>query len=440
MVRALCFSQFKRQKSFLFVLAVILLVTLLQLDANILWVLGTNDNDIEVEWSFMRLFADEEVDNFSSAYPNPLNCSQEDIPEGWSMDPIPLNELRDFCEVKVCSIPGQNRRQVQKMKKVILNPVRLEQMKKELDRLNPPEGTVILTLLNTGYLFLFVNFVCGCEARGINIRDSLLLVTVNMEGYYLARKMGFAVMNTQYIKDSGGYDIDPNAPESFSGGHYFWLAGMMNVFAADVLSFGYNVLLQDADVTWRHDPRPYLNRPEAAEFDVQAMKDGATARPGTRYDRAYNGGFLWYRNNCRVKKYMETLRSLVNWILWVRTDQQVVNRLLTDSHFKGLKIHQLDEDLFVNGNRWDPWKMKPNRKLPLEGLVWHASWTHNHFLKMTKFLVVGEWHISNCRWYDPDIIPDFNFTKELQVYGKDEFGHTEEILNALIRPYWTKSV
>lgn len=432
----------KRRNSFLFFLVLILLLTLLHLDVNILWVLGSRNSEVEVEWKFMSIFTDtnDVTGNLIDEYPQPLNCTSKDIPEGWSIDPIPLDKLRDFCEEKICVIPKSTRTVVQKMKRAILNPVRLQQMKKELDSLNPPDGTIILTLLNAGYLFLFVNFVCGCEARGIKIRDSMLLVTVDMKGYYLARKMGFAVMHSKYIKDSGGFVIGSEAPKEFSGGDYFWLAGMMNVFAADVLSFGYNVLLQDADVTWRHDPRLYLNRPEAFEFDVQAMRDGPKAKPGVRYDRAYNGGFLWYRNNCRVKKYMETLRNLVDWILWVRTDQQVVNRLLTDSHFKGLKIHQLDSDLFVNGIRWDPWRKKPNRPLPLNGLVWHASWTHNHFLKMTKFLVIGEWHISTCRWYDPNLIPDFNFTKELQVYGKDEFGHTEEILEELLRPHWAKSV
>jgi len=365
-------------------------------------------------------------------FPQPLNCTAADIPEGWSMDPIPLNQLEDFCDEPPCIIPPQSKSTQQK--KAILNPVRLKRIKAELDTLDPSDGTIVLTLLNFGYAFLFVNFVCGCETRGIKIRDSMLVVSIDREGYDLARKMGFAVVSSDYITKGTKWTIDSSAPETFTSGDYFWLAGMMNVFLADIQSFGYNVLLQDADVTWRHDPRPYLNRPEAAEFDVQAMSDGASTNG--RHDKTFNGGFLWYRNNCKAKKWLETLRSLVDWILWMNSDQQAVNRLLTDSHFKGLKSHQLDKDLFINGNRWQPWRINPKRPVPLSGMVWHASWTHNHYLKMTKLLVVGEWHISTCRWYNESIIPKFNFTKELEGYGKDEYGHTEEILKELIQPHW----
>jgi len=82
--------------------------------------------------------------------------------------------------------------------------------------------------------------------------------------------------------------------------------------------------------------------------------------------------------------------------------------------------------------------MKPNRPVPLDGMVWHSSWTHNHFLKMTKLLVVGEWHLSNCRWYNPDFIPDFNFFKEFELYGGDEIRHTMEVIRNLITPQWKK--
>jgi len=363
-------------------------------------------------------------------WPRPLTCPANNLPPNWPTpdSPLVLEDLVDFCNKKGrCSPPNIGYIQ---QKDTIRSPIRMEKLKTELAMLNPSGGTVILTLLNFAYAFLFTNFVCGCEARGIKIRDSMLVVTTDQQGRDLARKMGFAVVFTDWVLRE--YEIDSNAPENFSKGDYFYLAGMMNVFLADIHSFGYNVLIQDADITWRYDPRPWLHRPEGAQYDVQALADGG----GTNRDKQYNGGFLWYRNNCKTRAFLSSLSNIVEWILFLRSDQIVVNRLLTDPHFAGINVHKLDTEKFINGNRWDPWRIRPGQPLPLEGMVWHASWTHNHFLKMTKLLVIGEWHISNCRWYDPDIIPDFNFTKEFEDYGRDEFGHTVEVMETLINPKW----
>merc|ERR550534_574025 len=214
-----------------------------------------------------------------------------------------------------------------------MNPIRLERVKAELATLDPVGGTVILTLLNFAYAFLFTNFVCGCEARGIKIRDSMLVVTTDQQGLDLARKMGFAVVFTDWVLED--YEIDSNAPENFSKGDYFWLAGMMNIFLSDIHSFGYNVLIQDADVTWPYDPRPYLHRPEAAEYDIQAMPDGSSSNR----DKKWNGGFLWYRNNCKARSFLSSLANIAEWILYTRSDQAVINRLLMDPHFKGINVH-----------------------------------------------------------------------------------------------------
>jgi len=59
-------------------------------------------------------------------------------------------------------------------------------------------------------------------------------------------------------------------------------------------------------------------------------------------------------------------------------------------------------------------------------------------MKMSKLLVVGEWHIANCKWYDPHIIPDFNFTIEFKDGG--EFKNTEELMKTLVKPTWKKAI
>lgn len=393
------------------------------------------DKKLEDEESEKDNIKQVEAHISSSEYPNLLTCTAKDLPDGWPTpdSPLVLGDLgSNICnDMERCTLPH---RKYLERKNSIMKPVRFERLEAELAKLNPIGGTIILTLLNFGYAFLFANFVCGCESRGIEIRNSMIVISTDEQGYNFARKLGFAAVFTDWILED--YEIDSKAPENFSKGDYFWLAGMMNVFLADIHSFGYNVLIQDADVTWRYDPRPYLHRPEAAEFDIQAMSDGASSNR----DKKWNGGFLWYRNNCKTRAFLSSLENIVEWILFTRSDQAIINRLLQDPHFEGINVHTLDTEKFLNGNRWDPWRMKPNRPLPLHGMVWHASWTHNHFLKMTKLLVVGEWHIASCRWYNRSIIPDFDFKKEFGKYGKDEVGHVRELIEVLMKPRWKEQL
>jgi len=143
----------------------------------------------------------------------------------------------------------------------------------------------------------------------------------------------------------------------------------MTTFLSDVHSFGFNVLIQDADVTWRQDPRQWLSRPEASDFDAQIMSDG---RPENR-DKKYNSGFMWYRNNCKARAFLSSLSNIVEYILTFTSDQQAVNRLLATSYFSALNVSVLDPEKFVNGHLWNPWGMNPNHLLSLEAIVWHPS-------------------------------------------------------------------
>merc|ERR550534_3284239 len=101
-------------------------------------------------------------------------------------------------------------------KEAIMKSVRIKRFREALAQLDPMGGTVILTMLNFAYAFLFTNFVCGCEKRGIRIRDSMLVVTTDEKGYDLAKKMGFVTILTDWVTNS--YNIDSRAPKTFSSG------------------------------------------------------------------------------------------------------------------------------------------------------------------------------------------------------------------------------
>jgi len=132
----------------------------------------------------------------SPKYNKRLNCSAEDLPAGMPTpdSPLKLEQLKYFCSTS--GVPCLTTAESKSEKMAIMDPVRLDRIRTALEKLNPVGGTVILSMLNYGYAFLFTNFVCGCELRGITIRDSMIVVTTGTKAFELATKMGFAVVST----------------------------------------------------------------------------------------------------------------------------------------------------------------------------------------------------------------------------------------------------
>jgi hypothetical protein len=153
-------------------------------------------------------------------WPHPLVCTKANIPENWTATPLVLNDLVNFCTNKFrCSLPSKVKKRKLAEKDAIMKPIRMERFRAALDKLDPMGGTVILTLLNFAYAFLFSNFVCGCEKRGIKIRDSMLVITTDQQGYNLAKKMGFVAVHTDWVTET--FKINMEAPPTFSQGDYF---------------------------------------------------------------------------------------------------------------------------------------------------------------------------------------------------------------------------
>jgi len=143
--------------------------------------------------------------------------------------------------------------------------------------------------------------------------------------------MGVHIVANEWI-DASKKQIDSGASEAFGKGDYKFIAGAMNLVLSDLILMGYNVLMQDVDIAWVQDPRPYLHA--RTEFDIQVVSDGRARH----LDKKRNGGFVYYRHNCRTRVYAGTLTKCMAHIIWRRSDQIIMNRLLDNENLKGFVL------------------------------------------------------------------------------------------------------
>ena len=115
------------------------------------------------------------------------------------------------------------------------------------------ESSILLMTLNSGYTYLFLNWLCGLHALGIadDIRKTTIIIATDEKTELLARKVGFQVVRGDWTNTK----IEEEAAKSFALGAHRWTVSLQIVYTYDLIQMGYNVLQQDVDVVWLRDVR-----------------------------------------------------------------------------------------------------------------------------------------------------------------------------------------
>eukprot|EP01084_Bolivina_argentea_P310597 537500_1 len=257
------------------------------------------------------------------------------------------------------------------------------------------ESSIVLMTLNSGYTYLFLNWLCGLHLLGIadDIRLTTIIIATDEKTELLARKVGFQVVRGDWLK----IKIEEKAAMSFALGAHRWTVSLQIVYSYDLIEMGYNVLQQDVDVVWFRDVRKYF---ENTYNDIEMACDGRLDAVGPG-----NTGFIHVRSNCKTKVYMETLIYYIGLVISGRSDQRVWNMFLFSYDFRQMLYEMLPPDMFVGGDQWGNGRKKGDR---LSDHIWfmHASWTSDHTEKITKFKQVDAWFFnSSCPFYNDGVIP-----------------------------------
>lgn len=250
--------------------------------------------------------------------------------------------------------------------------------------------------------YLFLNWVCNLENIQIDklIRQNTLILATDEKSEQLALALDFLVYRIDWLLSNvRDFTIDENAPLRFGQGGHRAIVALKMIFSFDIISLGYNVIHQDTDVVWFKNILNF-NFLKNNVLDIVMTSDGRvdTLGPG-------NGGLIIINSNCKTKIFLQTIIEYIGLIILVKNEQMIWNQFLMAYDFRQIMFEMLNPTKFVNGDQWSI-ELQESSGNRLSNDIWfaHASWTHTHMTKITKFKIIGAWYLSqNCSCYNVSI-------------------------------------
>ncbi|MEM1110349.1 MAG: putative nucleotide-diphospho-sugar transferase [Pseudomonadota bacterium] len=230
---------------------------------------------------------------------------------------------------------------------------------------------------------LFENWLASCAAAGIEVRDRLLLFTLDEAAQLKAETLGvqaYCLTPGRYGEAGGSVQF---ADRKFSRTMFY-----KNVIVYELLALGANVLFQDVDVVWLRDPLQHLPALEP-DCDLLIMYDGPNRVHAPLY---VNTGFFYARNTAASKALFETAARNTATVFNCGSHQRPFNQIL--AHFlihNVLSLRILPEETFPNGHLFNIERgLRPAvQNWRDESYVAHYSWTLDIEEKCRKIEAFG---------------------------------------------------
>eukprot|EP00546_Thalassionema_frauenfeldii_P019907 CAMPEP_0178896680 /NCGR_PEP_ID=MMETSP0786-20121207/1314_1 /TAXON_ID=186022 /ORGANISM="Thalassionema frauenfeldii, Strain CCMP 1798" /LENGTH=258 /DNA_ID=CAMNT_0020567123 /DNA_START=409 /DNA_END=1181 /DNA_ORIENTATION=+ len=179
---------------------------------------------------------------------------------------------------------------------------------------------------------------------------------------------------------------------------------MAKVFCVHwIVSLGYNVLFQDVDVIWFHDPLPFFHNRED-DFDMYFQDDGSKQPRYAPYSP--NTGFYYVRANEKTQYFFGQLVRQADTIVQSGSHQSALNAVMNEHvSYRGLRVKSIKaRDMncpFPGGFHFHSNQFKPYMKAILSNSeqnvasVFHMSWTENHVNKKKFLQQMGQWYVED---------------------------------------------
>lgn len=257
---------------------------------------------------------------------------------------------------------------------------------------NKLQEPFVLMYINSGFLFLFQNWLCSCEKSGIKFKKILLVLAgdTGCEKFLKNQGINYVSAVEWYLKGTS-IRIQKKAAAKFGWEPH----GNINILGIailnDVVQLGKTVLLMDTDIVWRRNPLPYLMA-AAVKSDIQMMHDPnriESKGPG-------NTGFVFVRSNCRTRIFLDTFVHH----LWLSryfggSDQSCWNSLLKSPPFRLIRYTTLSEKLFINGHQFHLGQYMVPGILNSNYFAVHVSWTKSWDEKLPKLKKIKHWYLDD---------------------------------------------
>jgi len=290
------------------------------------------------------------VDTEAELYRNepPL---KDHAPEGYSMN----NRVQTLRELKMCEaskggpkgralkcekdpsciecVPKKFLERAQSAIDAFKDETLRKERRKKIREWFPDTTTIILIATDRHFVKYLLNFVCTSKYRNFNVASKLLVVATDIETYNIAVSKNLKVAKPSF------YNLTMPLQSAF-------LDTMVAVTAAaaEITQMGYNVCIQDADVTWFRNPLWLFAQPSLASVDLMFQ-----LAPRWDAQGVANTGFILARATERTKTFLSSLLHISSLYYWARDDQVIWNSLLRHWTFSQLHWQTLPRRLKIAG-------------------------------------------------------------------------------------------
>lgn len=247
-------------------------------------------------------------------------------------------------------------------------------------------GPIVVSTFNWGFRHLVENWTASCDRNGIDCRAFSLLFPMDEGADAFARDLGL-----QTFFDGASYGKLPTeACKAFGDDDFRKCLFAKVATTQDMLEIGADVLRQDVDLAWLHDPRSYLaERADRENIDFLFMDDGPNKH---HWPLHFNSGFIFIRNSSFARFAWNLVFSNYPRILFDGGEQRTINTIMSYLSDRGVRCDRLAEQVFVNGHVLCE-ALDKGTPLPTTSAVVHASWTDNLALKLDRLKQFGLWYL-----------------------------------------------
>lgn len=322
--------------------------------------LGVNDSEVEI-----------------TKYKKIFDCSKCIPP--WASD----DKINNITHQLLTNEKHTRNKRQNSIKQVITNNLKLKSK----------HDPLLVITLNFGYSYLFLNWLCGLERFAIapDLRDYTLILATDIHAHSLAKQLNFTSIQIDNHLLLPKNTIEEKAVPFFSEDYFGFIVALKIIYTFDLISLGYDIIHQDADVVWFKNVRNYIikyNKIYSSE-DIIMTYDGRHDHQGPG-----NGGFIVIKSNCKTKIFLNTFVNYIGLVTLLSNEQIFWNMFLQSYDFRQIKFSLLSPNHFVNGHQWRVKKSKKHAN-QLSNDIWfaHASWTGSHVEKITKFMILNAWFL-----------------------------------------------
>ncbi|GAB5369312.1 hypothetical protein AAMO2058_001394300 [Amorphochlora amoebiformis] len=249
-----------------------------------------------------------------------------------------------------CAKPW-NKEQAKRLIQAVQDPSLMHMRRSYIKQHFPDkEKPIVVIATNKIHFPYLLNWACGCKAHlNQDIRSTTLVLGADDQTYDYSIKRGFPALkpsmfnvSPRHLNETWANEWNLTRNNVAKMGFPDSMA-MLVTLTSELLTLGYTVVSQDADVVWRKDVLAYLNSEHLHNVHLATQM-----APRADAQGPVNTGFVLIRPSKMTRVFMRSLVELLP-LFYMRVDDQVVwNSLLRHYLFRQLHVSILPRKQFLD--------------------------------------------------------------------------------------------